>query len=263
MSQGLPSGYVLPTPRRAKLVGTLNIVFASLLLLYILFQLAMLFFTPVIMEMSIGMVKQAQTKVEQQRKDEETELKKEAAAAKTAEEKKQVEERLSTLEKTPTVTMPDMSKVTDMMKNPVIRANQWGDMISGLVLNVAMLVSGIGLVQLKEWGRQLALWTFGLKIVRLGVLATVMIIFIIPITAKMSSDMMAGMVQSGAGGPQAVMMGNMAKFQAAFGTAQAVLGFVFGSIWPVIGIVLLSRAGTRVACQASKPKPRYSDEGLT
>ena len=46
MSQGIPSGYVLPTPQRAKLVGTLNIVFASLLLVYILFQITMLFFTP-------------------------------------------------------------------------------------------------------------------------------------------------------------------------------------------------------------------------
>jgi hypothetical protein len=263
MSQGLPSGYVLPTPQRAKLVGTLNIVFASMLLLYILFQIAMLFFTPALIEMSGGMVKQAQAKIDQQRKDQQAELKKEAAEAKTAEEKKVVEERLSTLEKTPQVTMPDMSKVTDMMKNPVIRANQWLDFSSGLALNVAMLVSGIGLVQLKEWGRKLALWTFGLKIVRLGVLAMIMIIFILPITAKMSSEMMAGMMQSGAGGPQAAMMGNMAKLQAAFGTAQAVLGFVFGSIWPVIGIVLLSRPGTRVACQASKPKPRFSDEGLS
>ncbi len=159
--------------------------------------------------------------------------------------------------------MPDMSKVTDMMKNPVIRANQWLDFVSGLALNVVMLVSGIGLVQLKEWSRKLALWTFGLKIVRLGVLATITIIFIIPITAKMSSDLMAGMVQSGAGGPQAAMMGNMAKLQAAFGTASAVLGFIFCSIWPVIGIVLLSRPGTRAACGASKPKTRFSDESLS
>src|SRR4051812_10868432 len=116
MSQAIPSGYVLPTPQRAKLVGTLNIVFASMLLIYILFQLAMLFFTPVLIEMSMGTMKQVQAKVDQQRKDELAELKKAAAEAKTAEEKKQVEEQLSALEKKPQVTMPDMSKVTDMMK---------------------------------------------------------------------------------------------------------------------------------------------------
>jgi len=262
MSQGLPSGYVLPTPRRAKLVGTLNIVFASLLLLYLLFQFAMTFFAPAIMEMSIGVAKQAQTKAEQQRKDEVAELKKEAAAAKTAEEKKHAEEQLSTLEKAPQVNMPDMSKITDMMKNPVIRANQWCDMISGLVLNVAMLISGIGLVQLKEWGRKLALWTFGLKIIRLCVLAFVMIVVIIPITSKVSSDMLSGMAQGGAGGPPAAMMSNMAKYQAAFATVQAVLGAMFGSIWPIIGIVLLTRPGTRAACQALSRKPQIPGEGL-
>jgi hypothetical protein len=156
-----------------------------------------------------------------------------------------------------------MSKVTDMMNNPVIKANQWADMLSGLALNIAMLASGIGLVQLKEWGRKLAIWTFSLKIVRLGILAVVMIVFIIPITSKTSSDMMAGMTKNGPGGPPAVVMNNMAKFQAALGTAQAVLGFVFGSIWPVIGLVLLSRPGTRAACQALPAKPRIPDEGLT
>jgi hypothetical protein len=263
MSQGIPSGYVLPTPRRAKLVGTLNIIFASLILIYILFQIAMLFFTPALMQMSSDVMKQTQAKVDQQRKDEMAALKKEAADAKTAEEKKLVEERLSTLEKAPQVTMPDMSKVTDMMKNPAYQAYQWGDMISGLVLNVAMLVSGIGLVQLREWGRQFGLWTFGLKIVRLCVLGMTLIVVVIPITTKMSSDMLAGIAQSGAGGPPAALMSNMAKIQGALATAQAVLGVVFGSIWPVIGIVLLSRPGTRAACQALPPKPQFPDEGLS
>src|SRR3954471_23343363 len=94
MSQGTPSGYVLPTPQRAKLVGTLNIVFASMLLLYILSQIAMTFFTPALLEMSGDMMKQAQSKVDQQRKDQQAELRKEAAEAKTAEEKKEVEQRL-------------------------------------------------------------------------------------------------------------------------------------------------------------------------
>src|SRR4051812_17366980 len=101
MSQGIPAGYVLPTPQRAKLVGTLNIVFASLLLVYIAFQIMMIFLTPVIMEMSGGMVKQAQAKVDQQRQDQIAELKKEAAEAKSAEEKTQAEQRLSSLEKSP------------------------------------------------------------------------------------------------------------------------------------------------------------------
>src|SRR5271166_2922099 len=116
MSQGIPPGYVLPTPQRAKLVGTLNIVFASLLLIYILFQIAMIFATPAIMQMSGDVLKQTQAKTEQARKENIEKLKQLADQAKTAEEKAQLEQQRSALERTPQVTMPDMNKVTDMMK---------------------------------------------------------------------------------------------------------------------------------------------------
>ena len=129
MSQGIPPGYVLPTPQRAKLVGTLNIVFGSLLIVYILFQIAMLFFTPALMQMSGDMIKQAQTKAEQQRKDQLAELKKKAAEAKTAEEKSELEQQQRALEKSPQVNVPDMSKVADMMKTPAYQAYVWSDMI--------------------------------------------------------------------------------------------------------------------------------------
>jgi hypothetical protein len=268
MSQGIPPGYVLPTPQRAKLVGTLNIIFASLLLLYILFQIAMLFMMPMIMQMSGDMVKQAQAKVDQQREDRLAELKKEAAEAKTDEEKAQIKQNMTALEKAaPAVTMPNMSVVTDAMKDPAYLAYVWGDMISGLVLNVAMLISGIGLLQLSERNRRLALWTFALKILRLCFLAVLMILIIIPMTSRMTSEMMGGMAQGGAGGPPAAMMGDLAKFQAAIGSVQAVLGAVFGSIWPIIGIILLTRPGTRAACLAraslAKPRVPVPDEGLS
>ncbi len=118
MSQGIPPGYVLPTPQRAKLVGTLNIVFASLLLVYILFQIAMLFATPAIMQMSGDAVKQVQAKADQQRKDQLEALKQKAAQAKTEEAISQIEQRQSALRVMPQVTMPDMSKMADAMKTP-------------------------------------------------------------------------------------------------------------------------------------------------
>jgi hypothetical protein len=265
MSQGIPPGYVLPTPQRAKLVGTLNIVLASLLLLYILFQISMLLLMPMIMRMSGDMVKQAQEKVEQKRKDQLAELKKRAAEAKTDEEKAQIEQHLTALERSPSVSMPNMNVVTDMMKAPAYQAYVWTDMISGLALNVAMFISGIGLLQLRERSRRLALWTFALKILRLCILAGLMIIYIIPMTSRMTSEIMSGMPQGGAGGLPAPMMGDMAKFQAAIGTVQAVLGAVFGSIWPIIGMVLLTRRGTRAAClaRASLTKPRIPDQGVS
>ncbi len=126
-----------------------------------------------------------------------------------------------------------------------------------------MLISGIFLLQLKESGRKLALWTFGLKVVRLCALAVLLIVIVIPITSRMTSEMMAGITKGGAGAPPTAMFGDMAKLQAALGSVQAVLGAVFGSIWPIIGIVLLTRPGTRAACRASLAKPPLPDQGLS
>jgi hypothetical protein len=126
-----------------------------------------------------------------------------------------------------------------------------------------MLISGIALLWLKESGRKLALWTFGLKVVRLCVLAVMMIIIVIPITSRMTSEMLTGMAKGGAGAPPTAAFGDTAKIQAALGSVQAVLGAAFGSIWPIVGIVLLTRPGTRAACQASLAKSPFPDQGLS
>jgi len=252
MSQGIPSGYVLPTPQRAKLVGTLNIVFAVLVMLYIASQLAMLILSPMIMEMSQNSIKGVQAKVEQQRGNRVADLKTELAKAETDEQKATLKQQLDALEKSPSPKMPDLKKFQDQMMTPGYKLWMVCDLLSGLALNVAMLVSGIGLFRLKEWGRKLANWTFGLKIVRLCILTAVAIVFIIPMTSKMSAEMMEGITQ---GKPMPFPMGDMAKFQAVIGMVTAVLGLVFGSVWPVVGLVLLTRPGTRAACRASSPKP--------
>src|SRR5262245_10880256 len=260
MSQGVPSGYVLPTPQRAKLVGVLNIVFASLLLIYIGIQAAMLILTPTIMRISGDMMKDSQLKLEQKREADLAALKKEAAEAKTDEEKAQLAGQIKALENEPKVTMPDMNKMWDAMRAPGYQVYVWSDLASGFLLNLAMLISGIGLLRLKERSRKLAIGIFGLKIARLCILAIVLVLVILPITSKMSADMMSEMTKSGAPIPT---MGEMSKIQAAVGTIQAALGVVFGSFWPILGLVLLTRPGTRAACLALTAKPSSFDQGLS
>jgi Sec-independent protein translocase protein TatA len=92
------------------------------LLVCIVFQIAMLLFTPMLMQMLGDAVKQIQAKADQQRKDQLEALKQEAAQAKTAEEKSQIEQRQGALKVTPQVAMPDMSKMADMMKTPAFQA---------------------------------------------------------------------------------------------------------------------------------------------
>ena len=72
--------------------------------------------------MSGDMIKQAQAKADQQRKDQLAELKKAGRTSQNGRGEKGDRAAAEYAGENAPVTMPDMSKVTDMMKNPAIRA---------------------------------------------------------------------------------------------------------------------------------------------
>jgi hypothetical protein len=263
MSQGIPSGYVLPTPQRAKLVGTLNVIFASLLLIYFVAQLGLIFAGPILQKFGEDTLKQTRARVDQQRKDQMAALKKEAAEAKTAEEKAALVARIGALEKVPAMPLPDLQKMNEKMQTPGMRVLSWSLLLTGLALNLAMLFSGIGLLRLREKARRLAIGTFGLKIVRLCLESAITIVFVIPMMSEMMPDLMPG-VPPGAGSrtPFPFSGGDLARIQAVASTVMSVLIASFGSIWPVVGLVLLTRPGTRAACRASSSKPAAIESEL-
>ena len=57
-------------------------------------------------------------------------------------------------------------------------------MITGLVVNIAMLTAGIGLVRRKLWGIRLGIWTALSKIARLLLLYTYFALVIVPPLAQ-------------------------------------------------------------------------------
>ena len=99
------------------------------------------------------------------------------AAAKTKEETEKAKEETTaaveereTLENSPD---PDLSAVTDMMGWNIMSDRRlavyyFTEVVSGMVLNIIMIISGIGLLRLTEWGRRLAITTAWLKILPLG-----------------------------------------------------------------------------------------------
>jgi hypothetical protein len=117
-----------------------------------------------------------------------------------------------------------------------------------MFFNVLMLISGVGLIRLREWGRKLAVWVAALKIVRLIVLYGIFIMVMVPIFVKLILDMFEEMAQSlppGAGRPPIAGMTTM------FGTmfsVSAVAVMILGSIYPGIVLWLLTRPGVKAAC---------------
>ena len=134
------------------------------------------------------------------------------------------------------------------------------DLASGLLLNLLMLIAGIGLVFLKGWGRAMAVFVAWSKIVRLLLLALLMTAVVAPYVttafAAMTAEARANNPQAAAGapGPEAATSIGIAM------TAGFWVLFALGVIYPGLEIWFLTRPPVRAACggrDEGTPKPSW------
>jgi hypothetical protein len=135
----------------------------------------------------------------------------------------------------------------------------WIDVISGAVLNLLILSSGLGLLQLAEWGRKLGLVVALSKVIRLVILYVLFTSVVVPHLSHALETFAA----SDLGGK--LYKWSLEKEwkrqgRAVTGSLPAprelvesfgVLGNVFlviGSIYPMFCLIALSRPGARAAC---------------
>ena len=250
-------GYVLPKPGIPKTLGILNVIFGVLLILVGFCTIGGLVAAPALLQFAEKTAKEVQAKVEVQRKAEEKAIEDREAAAKTDEEKKAIEKELADLKASPPASNPvDVSAATDILKDPTIMAYTYAGLVTGLILHILLLISGIGLIRLTSWGRSMALWWGGLMIVQVALLMVANLAVVLPITRlaneKQIEKLEADAKAQGAGPAQASAL-QLAK---AMGSMQAVLAVgqsLSGMIYPVILLILLNTAGARAACQVAKP----------
>jgi hypothetical protein len=251
-------GFVLPKPGIPRTLGILNIIFGVLLILYSTCTLGYTLVGPAMGKVLETSVKEAQAKKEADRKASLKEFDDRVAASKTEDEKKAIEkEKADFKANSPPTPQVDMSAVTEAMSNPTLMTVQIAQAVSGLLFNVAMIIAGIGLLRLSSWGRTMALWVAGLKIVRLVIVTAVIILVVQPIsmvqTEKMLTNLEANAKAQGAA-PGAGANAQMAKMMAGMGSVFAVGLLVFGSIYPIVTLILLNSDGAKAACQAKKPR---------
>ena len=262
MSNPLPPGYAVPNTSLPKTTGTLNIIFASLVLLFVVAQIGMTLLVPMLMDFAQSSIREVQAKTEAARKQQLDALKAEEEAAGTEEDKARIRGEIKAIEARPQPAGPDMKALMGQMDSPVLRAYTWTDIGTSLILNVLMLASGIGLLRLKERARRLAIWVGGLKIARLVALMLIQLVFILPLTTKMQKEMIVSMGAGGAPNAQAAQAAQTtAKMAAAAGVAMNLIITVLAMIWPVVMIVLLTRPGSRAACLAASTHPSVKAEG--
>ena len=264
-----PSGYVVPQPRIPKVIGILNIVFAAALLICG----ACSGIYAAMMPSMAKMMTQVQAQADTQRKaqiqqslesvaKEEKELEALPADQKNAQteaKKGELTERRRELEeslKRPSpMPMFDMSKMG--LDDPKLIGWWATDVVTALILNVLMLVSGIALVRFKPSGLSLGKWVAGLKIARLVVLYSVFIVVIVPPLSRNYARAVVDMFQQqqaavGKPLPPALGIDQMTRLYTIMYSITGVAMMVLGGIYPIVTLWLLSRPGARAACLASK-----------
>ena len=262
MSNRFESGYVLPKPQIPKLVGGFNVVFGSLLFLFALGTIGLAVFSPAIVKMAQGTAANAQIAQEKARQDSIDDLKKQEASAATAEEKDAARKQREDLESQPAPKRPmiSMNVSGQVGDDPLRTAVFWVEIVLSLVLNALMVVSGVGLVMLKDWARRLALWDYALKIARLVALCAVTTGVLAPRGAKAFRD---GYVAEQAKGGGNEAEARRAATQTAqtivvAGTVYSVGTLVLGAVYPAVAFGLLLTRGAWAACRPVSPSQKPS-----
>ena len=284
MADQLEGKWVVPNPQIPRAFGMMNLVFGILLFLMGAGYLAAYLIAPGFQKRMVVKIKEQQDAQKASRdaklveiKAKETAAKAKEAAAKTKEETEKAKEELANIkeerEELENDIEPDISAMTDIMGWNVmsdIRLSiyYFSEVISGLVLNVLMVISGVGLLGLAEWGRRLALGVAWLKILRWVAMMIVSMILIVPIMSE-KTDKLVQQVQVQAqaksgGRPMPTPMVGFGQLLGMLGAVVLVFNALVASIYPAISLWFLTRPPTRAAClqrpKAAEP-PAQSDFG--
>ncbi len=183
-------------------------------------------------------------------------MKSDEAAAKTQDEKDTIKARREALERVPDLNVTAMAEATNL-SNRTLAIYGYAEGIAGMVLNVLMIVSGIGLLLLHEWGRRLALGVAWLKILRWVTIVVATMVLIVPITTQMQQKMFESMnaqIKAQGGGRAPMPMTGLAQASAVMGAASAVFSALVAVIYPVLELWFLTRPRT-LAVFLARSKP--------
>ena len=246
--------------------GLLNVIFGVMLLLGGIGSVAWVLIAPTFGKAMQAQRRETLAKAKAEREARIADLKKQEAAAKPEAEKEQLQSERATAESVPEPRGMTGVTIWDTYADPRYRAYFCSEVSLGIVLNIAMIVAGAGLLATAEWGRRLAIGVAWGKIVRLVAMAVITLTVIVPMTAEHTQRMLDKIqakmqAQPGAGVPRSFSK-EVARNQAILVAVGAVGFTVVGSIYPGLAIWFLTRPRARAACagrSAEKPPEAWPD----
>ncbi len=254
-----PEGqWVLPNPQIPRSFGLMNIAFGTILLLCGAAQVALTIYAPVFMGWFENQARKQLEAQEARRASKIAELDEKVKAAKTEEEKADLQIELQALQSKPRVSPNLFDEAKKLQHDLRIVIYTYAEMSAGIVLNILMIVSGVGLVVMAEWSRRLAIATAWLKIARWVAIAAATAFVITPVTTRAMQPTLSNIqmqtVQAG-GGATSFSMG-LAQFSAVINVVAAVGIGLVASVYPVCVIWFLTRPQARAACLPATSPPR-------
>jgi predicted Holliday junction resolvase-like endonuclease len=254
MADQVEGKWVVPNPQVPRTFGILNIIFGILILLFGIYLVVMIFVGPQLQNAMMSQMKEQEAATKVEKKAKLAALKKKEDAAKTKEEKEAIEDEREAVERS---TSPMISAIVGeamgVANDPRIVIYGIVETIGGIVLNVLMIASGIGLLRMAEWGRRLALGVAWLKMLRWLTIVVFTLVVVVPITTEMTQKVMQEVekqakAKSGTGSP--IPMATFAQFAAIASAVTTVMSAIVAIIYPVLSLIFLTRPATRAAILA-------------
>jgi hypothetical protein len=234
---------------KPKTIGVLNIIFGILMILAGAGLLSQAGSQEAAAPMLAIMQQQQQQAAERNREAMLAEMDAQIEAAETEEEKSELRlQKEMVLERSPQAAALDIAQMSQVNSDPRMKWYGFIDGATGVLLNVMLVVSGIGLLRFWPSGRALAVWTLALKLVRLVLVYGYAGIVIAPLMGeaqgKAVEQMMSAQGTAGPGGPPP---GMFAMIYGVMYTVMAIAMVLFGSIYPAIALWILSRQPVKAA----------------
>ncbi len=252
---------IIPNPRIPSLLGLLNLILGSLLLLAGLAVIGWTLSYPSLLQMTRTPEREErtrerealETKIEHVQKlfDRETDP---AIREKLRSEIIALEGEVET--KFGDVTLDDRVR---SMKDPRIAVPFWLDNIAGLFLNGLMIAAGMGLVALRTWGRRLALQVAALKLLKVIVMTVLTVGFLVPLNVVRTREFyerIEARARAQGMGANAGMGTQVAEMTAITSTITSVGFGIIAMIYPALSLWLLNKPSVRAACTTTVPNRR-------
>jgi head-tail adaptor len=236
----------------------MNIVFGGILLLMGAGYLAFYIISPTFAKQISAGIEKQQADQKAARETKLAELKRQEAEAKTKEEQENFKSEREELESTVEPDMSGLSEITGFNIYSDIRLTiyYFSEVTAGILLNLLMIISGVGLLGLAEWSRRLAVAVAWGKILRWVAMMVITMVLVLPITTqKMQKffDNIQRQTTAKGGRVTAGPMINMSQVTLISGAVTIVFEAIVFSIYPGITIWFLTRPRTRAACMAKLP----------